>query len=95
MNETTVPPPVPQSKISALAVRSLVLGILSLVCFSIFSGIPSIICGHMALSEIKKSSGGLSGRALAIAGLTISYISTVLTVVGIIILLTMHAKVHE
>ena len=92
---TPPPPPVPQAQTSKLAIWSLVLGILSLACFSIFSGIPGVICGHTALSQINKSGGALSGRALAIAGLTISYISIAVTVVAIITLLNIHPQVHE
>jgi hypothetical protein len=63
-----------QSKTSALAIWSLVLGILSLMCFTILAGIPGVICGHKALSKIKRSGGELSGQGLAIAGLVTSYL---------------------
>jgi hypothetical protein len=42
----------------------LVLGILSLVCFTIFAAIPGVICGHKALSKIKHSNGTLTGQGL-------------------------------
>jgi hypothetical protein len=76
MNETTPPPlgVVPQPKTSALAIWSLVLGILSLVCFTIFAGIPGVICGHKAISRIKQSGGALTGQGLAIAGLVTGYL---------------------
>jgi hypothetical protein len=67
----TIPPPlenVSQPKTSALAIWSLVLGILSLVCFTIFAAIPGVICGHKALGKIKRSNGTLTGQGLAIAG---------------------------
>ncbi len=76
MNET-IPPPleIPQQpKTSALAIWSLVLGILSLACFTIFAAIPGVICGHKALSKIKRSSGALTGQGLAIAGLVTGYL---------------------
>ncbi len=63
-----------QPKTSTLAIWSLVLGILSLTCFSIFAAIPSVICGHKALSRIKRSGGALAGQGLAIAGLITGYI---------------------
>ncbi len=58
------------------AVASLVLGIISLVTcyFGIFFAIPGVICGHIALSEIKQSEGRQEGRGLAIAGLVLNYI---------------------
>ena len=75
MNETIPPSGIsPQPKTSALAIWSLVLGILSLMCFTIFAAIPGVICGHKALSKIKKSSGSLSGKSLAIAGLITGYL---------------------
>ena len=76
MNETS-PPTIgiaPQPKTSALAVWSLVLGILSLTCFTIFTAIPGVICGHKALSKIKRSGGELAGQGLALAGLVTGYI---------------------
>ena len=76
MNET-IPPPIGTAsppKASALAVWSLVLGILSLTCFTIFTAIPGVICGHKALSRIKRSGGELTGQGLAIAGLVTGYI---------------------
>jgi competence protein ComGC len=76
MNETI--PPItgnaPQPKTPALAIWSLVLGILSLTCFSILTAIPGVICGHIAWSRIKRSGGALAGDGLAIAGLITGYI---------------------
>src|SRR6266487_2113970 len=82
----TIPPiggnPSPP-KTSALAIWSLVLGILSLACFSIFAAIPGAICGHKALSRIKRSSGTIAGQGLAIAGLITGYIGIALAIVVI------------
>ena len=75
MNESIPPSGIPpQPKTSALAIWSLVLGILSLLCFTIFAAIPGVICGHKALSKIKRSDGSLSGKGLAIAGLITGYL---------------------
>src|SRR5438034_9879767 len=78
------PPPVPtpiQPKNSGLAIWSLVLGILSLTCFYLFTGIPAVICGHIAHSRIKRSGGALEGSGLALAGLITGYIGIALSVV--------------
>ncbi|MGH7994663.1 MAG: DUF4190 domain-containing protein, partial [Limisphaerales bacterium] len=85
MNETIPPLPgnAPQPKNSALAIWSLILGILSLTCFSIFSAIPGVICGHKALSKIKQSGGALTGQGLAIAGLVTGYLGIVWAVIFI------------
>jgi competence protein ComGC len=72
MNETINNPTPP--KTSGVAISSLVLGILSLTCFSIFAAIPGVICGHLALSRIKRSNDAIPGRGLAIAGLVTGYI---------------------
>jgi hypothetical protein len=88
MNESI--PPItgaPQPKTSGLAIWSLVLGILSLVCFSILTGIPGVICGHMAFSRIKRSAGALTGQGLAIAGLVTGYLGIAWAVVMIPLML--------
>lgn len=72
------------TKTCALAVWSLILGVLSLMCFGMFSGIPAVICGHLARSRIKHSDGTLSGDGLAIGGLVTGYIGTVLTSIAIL-----------
>ena len=63
---------VSQPKTSVLAIWSLVLGILSIMCLGL-PGVPAIICGHLALSKIKKSRGAETGGGLAIAGLITGY----------------------
>src|SRR5947209_8156207 len=77
---STNPPP---SRTSGLAIWSLVLGILSLACFSFFAAIPGVICGHAALGRIKRSGGALAGQGLAIAGLITGYIGIALAIVVI------------
>ena len=77
----------PQPKTSGLAIWSLVLGILSITCFSILSGIPGVICGHKALSKIKYSRGALAGQGLAIAGLVTGYLGILWAVIFIPMLL--------
>ncbi len=68
------------SKNNGLAITSLILGILSLVLY-IFSAIPGIITGHMALSRVKKSPEEYEGKGMAIAGLILSYLMLVVTLV--------------
>jgi hypothetical protein len=79
MNQVQAPP-----RTSPLAVWSLVLGILSLLCFSFITGIPAIICGHMGRSKIRDSQGALKGEGLALAGLILAYISIAIFVLGMI-----------
>lgn len=74
------PSPMPPSgeKTSGLAIASLVLGICSLAC-SIFTAIPALICGGMALARINRPASGLGGRGQAIAGLILGGLGMFLT----------------
>jgi len=60
---------------SGKAVASLILGIFS---FTLFAAIPAIVLGHVALSQIKKSAGGLQGKGVAIAGLVLGYLGVLI-----------------
>jgi hypothetical protein len=73
---------VPNTRTNQKAIWSLVLGILSLVCCGLLTGIPGWILGAMAKNEIRSSNE--SGEGLAIAGLVLSIIGTILSVVVII-----------
>jgi len=81
MNETMPPLPgnAPQLKNSALAIWSLVLGVIGLAflvfCVGPLFAIPAVICGHMAYSRIKHSGGALAGQGMALAGLITGYLS--------------------
>jgi prepilin-type processing-associated H-X9-DG protein len=62
----------PVAKTSGLAITAFVLGILSLLIFTIFiTFLPAIIFGIVALVKIAKSGGKLKGKALAITGIAI------------------------
>lgn len=62
------------------ATASLVCGIFGLLGFGLLTGIPAVICGHVALSRIRASRGTIQGHGLAVAGLVCGYISVVATV---------------
>lgn len=62
---------------SALAVWSLVLGILGMITLGATS-IVAIICGHLAHGKIRRSAGLLTGKGLAIAGFVLGYIGLIL-----------------
>jgi len=74
-------------KNSALAVVSLVFGILGLVCTGPVTAIPAVICGHIAKSRIRKSGGTLQGEGMALAGLIMGYVGIALLVVMIPIMM--------
>jgi type IV pilus assembly protein PilA len=70
-----------QQESEGKATASMVLGILSLVffgCFGVLAGIPAVILGHIAKSNIRKSGGRLTGDGKATAGLVMGYISIAL-----------------
>jgi len=74
---------------TGLSITSLVLGILSMVACSIFTGIPAIITGHLARGRAKKEPGVYGGEGLALAGLIMGYVSIAMTVVMIPLLAAM------
>ena len=75
------PPYAPQT--SGLAVASMVLGLLGLLFLGLTS-IPAVICGHLSLSQIKRSMGRLGGQGMAITGLITGYLTLLLF--GVVIL---------
>jgi Domain of unknown function (DUF4190) len=84
---TTPSTPTPNSsrppESSGLAIASLILGILSLVCFGLFSGIPAIICGKIGRTKIRNSAGSLTGSGFATAGIITGAIGTILSILAI------------
>ena len=68
------------------ATTSMVLGILSLACFGILAGIPAIIFGHKARTNIRNSMGRLKGDGMALAGIIMGYISVAYTCFMLIII---------
>jgi len=67
------------------AVLTLVLGILSIPCCGLFTGIPAIILGRGALAEIDGNPGQYGGRGLVNAGYICGIVGTVLSILGIIL----------
>ena len=64
-------------KTSGLAIGSLVCGILCVP-------IVSIVLGHLALSQIKRAAGAVSGKGMAIAGLILGYLTVLISLIGIL-----------
>jgi type IV pilus assembly protein PilA len=64
------PPVVGVAQTSGKAVASLACGLLFFVPLAF---VAAVVLGHLALSEIKKSAGRLTGEGLAIAGLVLGY----------------------
>jgi hypothetical protein len=64
-----------------LSITSLVLGILSVGCCFLLTGIPAIITGHIAHGKAKKEPHVYGGAGLALAGLILGYFSIFTTLV--------------
>lgn len=81
------PPPVPTAapQKKTLSVWSLVLGILGLFCCGLLSGIPAVVCGHIARSRNNKD-------GMALAGLILGYIAIVLLPIQAALLVPAFAK---
>ncbi|UCF16528.1 MAG: DUF4190 domain-containing protein [Phycisphaerales bacterium] len=76
LHETALKDKREESRISKLAILSLVLGILSLLFF-VLAGIPAVVVGIIGMVRISGSGGTLRGRAFAAAG-------TVFSILGMI-----------
>lgn len=64
----------------------MILGIAGVLpCFGPLAGIPAVICGHIARSQIRKSGGQIAGNGLAVAGLITGYFSFVWVIVFAVI----------
>lgn len=58
-----------------LATASLILGLAGMLGLGFFAGIPAIISGHVAFSRARHRPERYGGRARAIAGFTLGYLS--------------------
>lgn len=63
------------NKTNGLAIAALVLGLVSFATCGL-TAIPAIICGHLALGQIKRT--GEQGQGMAMAGLIIGWAMSVL-----------------
>src|SRR5437016_9286614 len=74
-------PPALSGEEKGLAITSFVLGLLSLVCFGPLTGIPAVICGHVARGRVKRSPAQYGGAGLALAGLILGYVGIAMLLV--------------
>lgn len=74
--------PNPIRPVDPLAKASLILGAVTPLTCGV-SGIPAIVTGHMALNRIRDT--GDDGRGLAIAGLSIGYITIVMGLLSFVL----------
>jgi len=81
----SMPPVVPQSKTSGLAIAALVCGIAGL-CTAGLGGIAGLILGIVAIRKVNRSAGQLTGKGLAIGGIIVGILSVLLW--GVVIVIT-------
>ena len=77
-----------------MAVTSLSLGVVSilsiLVLCGMISGLPglaAVVCGHLAIGQIRSSAVPVGGRGMAISGLIMGYLGLLAQAVWVVFLL--------
>lgn len=75
-------------KTNGKAIASLVLGIVSLFCFGLVTGILAIVFSRIATQEIAASHGSQTGAGMAKAGFIIGIIGLVLWAAYLLLVLT-------
>ena len=70
---------------SRMAVASMVLGLLSMVC-CMCTGIPATVLGTIALIQISRSNGRLKGTGFAVTGLVFGVVFTILSLIMALLL---------
>jgi len=71
-----------------MAIASVICGGLSLF-FGLFTAVPAVICGHMALGDIRRNPDKYdsSAKSMSVAGLVLGYIFIGITVLFLAIFL--------
>src|SRR5471032_3246211 len=73
----------PSAGTESKASIALILGILSLVCFGIFAGIPAIVLGFMSRRDIERSGQTLGGGGMAIGGIITGALGSLMSLASI------------
>ena len=68
---------------SGMAVGSFVCGLLGITIVPLLGSLLAVILGHVALGQIRRSSGRQGGKGLAVAGLVLGYLVLVGAIIGI------------
>ena len=73
---------------NGMALASMILGIVSFILGTmIVTGIPAVICGHIARRQIRENPQAQTGDGMALTGLVTGYLSIILSVVLIAFLI--------
>jgi prepilin-type processing-associated H-X9-DG protein len=83
------------SRLSKAALAAFILGVSSIV-LSLVAALPALYLGVQAIRSINREEGRLRGRALAVAGLVLGALVSVVTVIGgvALVLLFVQEKSH-
>ena len=79
MNTETAP------ETNALAIVSLVFGILGWVLLPFIAHLVAVVTGHIARGQIRDSAGREQGDGLALAGMILGYLGLALAVLGLML----------
>lgn len=74
----------PVKQTSALAIASLVSGILGWTLVPFLGSLVAVVCGHMARGEIRRAPDRLEGDGLAVAGLVLGYLVIALSILAVV-----------
>lgn len=77
----------PPRQTSALAVVSLITGILGWTAMPFLGSLLAIITGHMARAELRRRPLELEGDGMAVAGLILGWVVVIGSLLAIVILL--------
>jgi len=78
------PPAAAPKQTSALAIVSLVAGLLGWTLLPWLGSLAAVITGHMARAEIRRSPDTLEGDGLAVAGLVLGWAMIIISVLAIL-----------
>ena len=82
------PPPIPAGpRVSGMAIASLVCGLVGLLCFGIVLAPTAFGLGLAARRSIRSSNGWRTGDGMAIAGIVLGIVGTVLAIVTMVYVL--------
>lgn len=81
--QPAVPQGAPQlGTTNGFAIASLVLGIVGLTGFPLIPSVLALIFGYKGKRQIDRSGGAEQGRGLAVAGIVLGWIGTILLLLG-------------
>lgn len=80
---------VPYRQHSALAIVSLVCGILGVLPFPFVASVVAVVTGHLARAEIRRDPQRYQGDGMAVAGLVLGYLMIALWLLGAALVLAL------